>query len=365
MMELKERNYGLDFLKIISMFMVCCIHTLNHGGIRDAFAPQESVYWYYNGLYAFVLCAVNCFALVSGYAGIKSKRTNWKRLISLWGTAFFYNLFFTLISRPWTYSSFGIISVLKLFFPVTTRVYWYFSAYFFVFLMIPALRYLINNVEQEKIKRALIAIGTVISLSTLLNSVFFSKDPFNLNMGYSALWLAYLWCVGAFFSKYAVNFNVKKSIMLGGYILASLVLIVSQITAYKVLGRIGWDTSGDEMLIYTSPFCIFAALFLCSTFIKMQFGKRTAKIVSALVPYSFGVYLIHDHPIVRSVIVANSYNYMLAVPKSIQWLFPILFSMLLYCICSGLDFLRQLLFHFVGIHKLIERIGNTLDNLLY
>lgn len=31
-MDVKRRNYGIDLLRLISMFMVCILHTLGKGG---------------------------------------------------------------------------------------------------------------------------------------------------------------------------------------------------------------------------------------------------------------------------------------------------------------------------------------------
>lgn len=39
-----ERNYGLDFLKAISMLMVVFLHTLGHGGILNSCIPLSVNY---------------------------------------------------------------------------------------------------------------------------------------------------------------------------------------------------------------------------------------------------------------------------------------------------------------------------------
>ena len=32
----KERNYGIDLLRLVLMFMVCILHTLKQGGVLEA-----------------------------------------------------------------------------------------------------------------------------------------------------------------------------------------------------------------------------------------------------------------------------------------------------------------------------------------
>ena len=43
-----EKNYGIEWLRILSMYMVAVLHTLGQGGTFGA---------------------VDCFALISGYVG--------------------------------------------------------------------------------------------------------------------------------------------------------------------------------------------------------------------------------------------------------------------------------------------------------
>ena len=42
---MKERNYGVDFLRILSMFMIVILHTLAHGGILKSVQPFTDCYW--------------------------------------------------------------------------------------------------------------------------------------------------------------------------------------------------------------------------------------------------------------------------------------------------------------------------------
>ena len=66
-----KRNYGIDALRIVSMFMIVILHTLGHGGILSSVSIFSGKY-----------CAVNCYALISGYVGINSKY-RYSKIISL------------------------------------------------------------------------------------------------------------------------------------------------------------------------------------------------------------------------------------------------------------------------------------------
>ena len=70
---MKDRNYGIDLLKILSMFFVIIIHVGGHGGLiynADIFTLNGTIVWLIRIL---VYCAVNMFALITGYLCINRK----------------------------------------------------------------------------------------------------------------------------------------------------------------------------------------------------------------------------------------------------------------------------------------------------
>ena len=70
---LKERNYGIDLLRIISMSMIVMLHVLGHGGVLNASAQNTVGYGVAWFLESAAYCAVNCYALISGYVGYGTK----------------------------------------------------------------------------------------------------------------------------------------------------------------------------------------------------------------------------------------------------------------------------------------------------
>ena len=66
-MAYRERNYGVDFLRIIATFMVLTLHILGQGGLLVTLTSgtvRYHVFWF---LEVVCYCAVNCYGLISGY----------------------------------------------------------------------------------------------------------------------------------------------------------------------------------------------------------------------------------------------------------------------------------------------------------
>ena len=64
---MERRNVGIDLLKLVLMFMVCVLHTLTQGGALIACEPETATA---RGLWlicAFSMCAVDCFAMITGF----------------------------------------------------------------------------------------------------------------------------------------------------------------------------------------------------------------------------------------------------------------------------------------------------------
>lgn len=132
-MDLKrERNWGIDAMRILSMFMIVVSHVLYHGGILEnvtVSSPQYYSAWFFQ---VFTYCAVNCYALISGFVGIHSK-IRYSKLVKLWLQIVFYTLSITGMFTFLFPELISKISLVNAVFPVMRHQYWYMSAYFGMF----------------------------------------------------------------------------------------------------------------------------------------------------------------------------------------------------------------------------------------
>ena len=78
-------------------------------------------------------------------------------------------------------------------FPVTSGKNWYVTAYFGMMCLIPMIRLAMDYIDQRIYKYMLVGIFAIYSVlptlvSYLLQGAYY-PDPFNVNRGYSSLWL--------------------------------------------------------------------------------------------------------------------------------------------------------------------------------
>lgn len=146
---MKTRNYGIDFLRMISMIMIVMLHTLGHGGILRSVSFLSVHYQIAWLLEVIAFGAVNTYAMISGFVSVDShfKISN---ILILWLQVLFYGIlintvFFFLL--PESRNTSGWIQAL---FPVTRKEYWYFTAYAGVFFLSP----FINSDVSESLRKA-------------------------------------------------------------------------------------------------------------------------------------------------------------------------------------------------------------------
>ena len=192
-----EKNYGIEWLRILSMYMVAVLHTLGQGGILGSFKQGDlsfSIAWF---LETAAFGAVDCFALISGYVGYHS-HFRYKKGMRLWFQTFFYTLGITILFAIFMPEAVTKDQWIAAFFPIMKKQYWYMTAYAGLFILIPILNRAIVNLSGRELLKICLAIFVVFSLiPTLLN-----ETVFGLGGGYSAIWLLLLYICGGFWGKY-------------------------------------------------------------------------------------------------------------------------------------------------------------------
>ena len=354
--SVSERNHGIDLLRIVSMFMVLLLHILGHGGVLKATAPgtpQNTAAW---TLETLAYCAVNCYALISGYVGIRGKY-KYSNFALIWLQTVFYTLIITTLF--FAFSDVPLVkgSFTRALLPVKSSSYWYLTAYACMFFFIPALNTLVNSLQK---KQAFAIVITVIVLFTVLSTFaksellsFKVNDLFVTSGGYSPLWLCLLYIIGAFISKYQDSFKIKPIICFALYFLLSVITLLEKLFVKK-----------SVLINYTSPTVLFCAILLLIGFsqLKCKFGK---KIISFFAPLSFSVYLIHENSLVRNEFITERFS-KLASFSALKLIICVVFAAaVIYIVCSAIDLIRHYLFKGLKLKARLSKLEDRLTHGLW
>lgn len=359
-----QRNYGIDLLRIVSMFMVVILHVLGQGGVlqQTESGGKFAVVWFMEiGAY----CAVDCYALISGFVGFseEEKDISISRYIQLWMQVVFYSVVIMLLFKVLYPNLLSKRQTISAFFPISFGQYWYFSAYTGVFLFMPWINKMVRSVKQKELSSFIILCLVIFSFySTVIQS---EGDPFGLMGGYSFLWFVFLYIIGAFIKKYQIYKCMKKK-YLGLEILGLIFftwgwkLCVGELSE-RVLG----NEIGAEMFIsYISPTILGIAIMLLLLFVQLNVVGFAKKCVQFIAPATFGVYLIHTHPLVFEYCIKGRFS---KIVNWQVWTIPIailIVSAVIFAGCILIDKLRACMFNVLKVKRLavkVEIVGRKIE----
>ncbi len=348
---LTKRDYGVDLLRIFSMIMVVLLHVLGAGGVLES--TKQGSAWYEVAwlLETAAYCAVNCYALISGYVGYRSK-PKYANIVLLWLQVLLCSVGIHLIFATIDPGSVDGMTILRAFFPVINNYAWYFTCYFALFFMMPLLNHAINTMTEGMLK---ILCGSILGFSVLTTVSL--KDIFQVKDGYSVIWLAALYLFGGCIGRFGWFKHVKGWIL--GLIYGGCVL-VSWGAKYLLES---WKNpflsqfTYSEMLIrYKSPTILIAAICLLLLFSGKPLSKYGQWMVNFLAPTCFGVYIIHLHPQIWNRFIVGKFTGFAADSVGVMVLKIIGTTFLIYLAVSLLDFLRHLLFRGLRLKEVLKNI---------
>ena len=105
---------------------------------------------------------------------------------------------------------------------------------------------------------------------------------------------------------------------------------------------------------------IFQSISVLLLLTQININNYLAKIITFIGPLTFGVYLIHEHTLIRAFIISNLFKRdSNNLPLHSIVMLVLLRSLKVFAICACIDYMRHILFAFLRIRKiciLIEKI---------
>lgn len=359
-MASNERNYGIDSLRIVSMFMIVMLHVLGAGGILAKSVWGTAHYFAAWGVENLILCAVNCYALISGFVGVYSKFKP-KNIVSLWFQVEFYSLGIAVALYLLAPGVFGTGDLVKSALPVLFERYWYFSAYFCMFFFMPFMNRFVLEAPKDLQKKFLALCFVLLAvLPTIVD-----EDVFHSMNGYSALWLAVMYILGAYMRHHGAWLGKSKLFCVSVFAVAvGCNLLAKYGLAFLSIRLTGSESIHTNVLLeYTSPTIIVASVMLLILFSRIKWGACGAAVVKVLAPLTFGVYLVHMQPMVWQYLGEAPFSWILEQPVYKATLLFIGLVVGIYVSCSAIEFIRRTFFKILRVSTLENLVSEKISAL--
>mgnify|MGYP003370227273 FL=1 len=352
----KQRSSNLELLRIISMFLIVMHHYAVHGGFQ-LLEKDLSL----NKIIIQILSGggqlgVNLFILISGYFLIDSEfKIN--KLLKLIFETFFYSVIILLFIVSKSNLNIGIKDIIISCLPITYSSYWFITCYVVLYLFIDYINPVIKGLDKKKYFQLILLLLLLLLLWCIIPSFTLGKP------GYSPfVWFVLIYLVAGYIKLYPCKFmsNFKVNFILG--ILFYLIVLFSFII-FDYLGiPDAFFGKGATHFAQTNSIFIFLSsifLFLAFKNIKM----KNYKLLNIISSTTFGIYLIHDNFLMREFIWIKYFKVYEHFEEANLLFYSLKIIVLVFIICSFLDFIRQKLFVF-SVDKIIPIIEVKIKNIL-
>ena len=351
-MGLTKRNYGIDLLRIFAMLFVIILHMCSYGGVSDGLGQFSQQQYAVDLLQAVAYCAVNCYALISGFVGIKSE-PRYTNIVLLWLQGLTYSVAFAVLSIVIGINSFSLSFAIKSLFPVMTNRWWYLTKYAALFFLMPVLNLAIRNIPKKKMRLMLIVLGALYMIS----EVVFRESVFDTAGGYSVTWLAFLYMLGAYIAVYDVPAKIHKWQALTAFLVCTACTFLWKVIVERLTFLYtGSPKFGMWLYRYTSPTVLIAAIALVLLFAKVKISRPA--LISLFSPLTFGVFLIHTNSYFLQafceVLVGNVADSLclLVIIK------VVIAAICVFFICAIIDYLRLWVIKKLGLREKLLGLEN-------
>lgn len=329
-----DRQSNIELLRIVSMIMIVFHHFAVHGGFDWKASDITFPHFWYNLIAMGGKIGVDVFILISGYFLIMShsRFLDLKRIFRFWGQIIFYSISIFIIFSLFRVNNYGIKLAIKSIFPITFSIWKFASTYFVLYIFHPYLNLFLNGLKKKYYQ-------TFLLMLVIIWSVIPTFTPSDFQ-GNDLCWFVTLYAIAGYIRLYGFNrkFTTKIYFLLWGIFsgltyFSSIVLTILGTKSKLFLTNVTYFYGAEKL----SVLLISLTLFMGFATLKMNYHKWINTLASA----TFGVYLIHDHSIVRDFLWIDIFknaqyqNSVFLIPYSI------IVVLLVYVICTAIDLLRK------------------------
>ena len=331
------------------MYMIVILHMLNRGGIYGKEVSGSGRVCDLV-LLSFVFSCVDCYALISGFVGYRENKytRNTVNFMVMWCQTVFYGLIITLIMSITGVCTADLYSYLSAMLPLTENQYWYFTAYFGVFLCAPFINMAIDRMSSSSALP--VCTGIILFFSVLP----YMTDLFELYGGYNSAWLILLYIVGALLKKDGIYRSFNNSTV--------LVILLIAFTALNFAVGMMKNPDSAEVFRYTDPLVLADSIVLLLLFANAKVGKAMQKAAEFTAPAVFGVFLIHTQKKLFASVFSTAFLWIADLPSVLPALAVLGCSAVILIACILVDKLRIKLFELIKLRKIAEIFYSVLHD---
>jgi surface polysaccharide O-acyltransferase-like enzyme len=359
----RKRQTNFEILRTLAMLMIVVWHFYeNKGNFIQNTECSTSISFINYGIsqYIMILCsvAVNIYVMITGYFLI-DKDFKSRRLVKVWVQTIFYTILFAVIFHLVCPDKISIQQIIKSFLPIRFCSYWFVTDYFGLIFIAPFLSLAVKSLSQPQYTKLLLVL--LVACTNFVGGYPFG-DSFGLNLGYSLAWFVVLFFIGGYIKRFDIPFAKKG--MLKAYLLFAIIIWLIFVLR-AIVKYISFNEPIALSDLHYNSFPIISAVLLFLYFKNHTFPVNIfTKVLVSVAPYTFCVYLIHENFVLKGFLWkivffdSSLYNSLLLT------FLMIVMCIIVFSLCTLLDYARSLIFRYGGIFTVENYIANRVDHVI-
>lgn len=281
---MKKRNINIDLIKCLSVFSVISVHFFANVGLYKNIINNTSMYVGVFFRTLFMIC-VPLFIITTGYL-MKNKTLSKKYYLGIFRVLIIYFLdaiIYLGYNAVYNGTSFSIRHIIKSILNFDIGYSWYIEMYIGLFILIPFINLVYNNLKIKKQKQMLMF--TMLTLTSL-------PGIFNIKYNLIPDWwiniypLTYYF-IGCYLKEYKINLNKCLNLILFFivFVISSIINLYFSKENYFV-----WGIYNDWSSIFNVATSVLVFIFIINLNLN-KIPNKINKIISKISELSLGIYL--------------------------------------------------------------------------
>lgn len=303
--NMKKRNSNFELMRIVSMFFIVLWHIIMHGNVLNNCA-NPAVKIILEFIMFIIIIHVNSFVMLSGYFQSQSK-FKLKKVISLLLQVSFYSLAILVaaIKLGWI-ENYTIVTFINNTLLTALDNYWFIKMYLVTYVFSDYINKFIDRMSRCEYKNFLLIVFVMLSVIP-----FVTGYKVVYNDGYNFSNFIYLYMIGAYLRKYplketyhfkCMSINGYRMFLLSGFFIVAIFNYLINHFSFEIGGMSNIFNEISNRVTtsyfdYSTPLVIIQTILYFELFKTLKIENSFINKISKCV---FGIYLIHDNPIVRT-----------------------------------------------------------------
>lgn len=347
------RSSNFELLRIVSMILIIAHHYAIHSGFSFDTSSMSLHRFFVQFLSSGGKIGVNLFVLISGYFLLDST-FRVKKVVRLFAEVLFYSAGITVFCFAAGLAPFSFKLLIQSFLPLSSSIYWFASVYFALYLLSAFLAPALRSLSRKRLS----------ALWLLLFVIWCVLPTFTGHgLAFSELgWFLFLFVTAVYLKRFPIPLLEKRKRCFWLFLFFYALMLLSVLT-FELLGmKYAAFTKNEDFFLAMHRLPAYAAsVFLFLTFAKLR--VKTRKWINMPASCMFGVYLIHDHPLLSKILWCNLLQSAQFQESRILILHALGSVLLVLVIGTAIDFVRQRLID-RPLFMLYDRLAQSIHHRL-